>query len=347
LIIDDEPVVSMIDSSTGTEGNAGTTPFTFTVILSAAYDAPVTVDYATLDETARAGSDYQATSGTVSFAPGETSQTITVLVNGDRVAESSEYFWVYLTNSTSAHLATDGDFGGLSWSLGEILNDEPFVSVNDASTVEGHSGTKTVAFTVRLSAASDQPVSVAYVTANGAATAGSDYQAVSGTLTFAPGETIKIISVPVHGDRVAEWDETFFVNLSGATNVTIADGQGIGTILDDEPRISVSDVTRLEGKNRQTTLFVFTVSLSTAYDQPVTMSFATANGTATTSNNDYVAKTGTLTFAPGETSKTITIEVKGDSRKEANETFYLDLTGLSSNGLFTRSRGIGTILNDD
>jgi hypothetical protein len=70
-------------------------------------------------------------------------------------------------------------------------------------------------------------------------------------------------------------------------------------------------------------------------------------GTGTTSDNDYVAKTGTLTFAPGETTKTITIEVKGDDKKEADETFYVDLFGNSSNSLFTKNRGIGTILNDD
>jgi len=84
-----------------------------------------------------------------------------------------------------------------------------------------------------------------------------------------------------------------------------------------------------------------------AYDQAVTMSFRAVNGTATTSDGDYIAKTGTLTFAPGETTKTITIVVNGDSKKEANETFYLDLFGNSSNSLFTKSRGIGTILNDD
>src|SRR5262249_43680908 len=141
-------------------------------------------------------------------------------------------------------------------------------------------------------------------------------------------------------------NETFSVNLSNPTNATITDGQGTGTILDDEPRISISDVTKREGR-KNTTYFVFTVTLSAAYDQAVTMSFQTVNGTATTSDNDYVAKTGTLTFAPGETTKTITIEVKGDSKKEADETFYLDLFGNSSNSLFTKSRGIGTILNDD
>jgi hypothetical protein len=77
------------------------------------------------------------------------------------------------------------------------------------------------------------------------------------------------------------------------------------------------------------------------------MPFGTVNGTAKTSDSDYVAKTGTLAFAPGETSKTITIEVKGDSKKEANETFYLDLFRNSGNSLFTKNRGLGTIMNDD
>jgi Calx-beta domain len=94
-------------------------------------------------------------------------------------------------------------------------------------------------------------------------------------------------------------------------------------------------------------LFTFTVTLSAAYDQAVTMSFATTNGTATTSDGDFVAKSGTLTFAPGETTKTITIEVRGDSKKEGDETFYLDLFGNSSNSLFTKKRGLGKILNDD
>jgi hypothetical protein len=121
----------------------------------------------------------------------------------------------------------------------------------------------------------------------------------------------------------------------------------MGTIMDDEPRISIADVSKAEGKKNQTTLFTFTVSLSAPYDQPVTMSYRTGDGTATTRDGDYVAKTGTLTFAPGETTKIITIEVKGDSKKEANETFYLDLFGASRNALFLDALGLGTVLNDD
>jgi hypothetical protein len=223
----------------------------------------------------------------------------------------------------------------------------PSITIHDRTITEGNTGTVAATFTVTLSTASTQPISVAYATGDGTATAGSDYQAASGTLSFAPGETSKTVTVLVNGDRTAESNETFNVNLSGATNATIADAQGVGTILDDEPHISISDVSKHEGKRNQTTQFTFTVTLSAAYDQPVTMSFKTTDGTAKTSDSDYVAKTGTITFKPGETTKTITIEVKGDSKKEADEYFYLDLSDNSSNSLFTKSRGTGIILNDD
>jgi hypothetical protein len=278
--------------------------------------------------------------GTLTFAPSETSKTITVLVNGDRVGEASVWFVVNFSAPTSATIA-DGQ------GIGTILDDDPRMSINDVTVTEGNTGAVNGTFTVSLSVAYDVAVTVHYQTANGTATAGSDYQAASGTLTFAPGLTSQTVTVLVTGDRLAEANETFIVNLSNPTNATIADGQGVGSITDDEPRISISDVTKSEGRKGKTTLFTFTVTLSAAYDQPVTMSFRTADDTAKVSDGDYIAKTGTLTFAPGETTKTITIEVKGDSKKEANETFYLDLFGLSNNALFTKNRGLGTILNDD
>ena len=183
------------------------------------------------------------------------------------------------------------------------MDDEPRISITPASRSEGNTGQSPLAFTVTLSSAADGPVTVDWATADGTATAGSDYQAASGTLIIPAGQTMGTIIVLVNGDRLAEPNETFVVNLSKPTNPTIASGQATGTILDDEPRISISDVAKKEGKKNQTTLFTFTVTLSAAYDQPVTMSFRTVNGTATTSDDDYVAKTGTLTFAPGETTK--------------------------------------------
>jgi len=133
--------------------------------------------------------------------------------------------------------------------------DGPLVSINDVTVVEGNSGTRTATFTVTLSAASDQTVTVDYHTIHGGASAGSDYRATSGTLTFAPSETTKTITVLVVGDRLAEPDETFLVSLSSPVNAIVTDGLGVGTILDDEPRISISDVTKSEGKKGQTTYF--------------------------------------------------------------------------------------------
>jgi hypothetical protein len=245
-------------------------------------------------------------------------------------------------------VAVVDSFGGVS----ALINDAapstpPSVTINNVSVTEGNKGTTSAAFTVSLSAASTSSVTVQYTTANGTATAGSDYQAAAGTLTFAPGETSKTVNELVQGDRVPEPNETFSVNLTNPLNATAANGQGVGTIVDDEPRISISDVAKLEGKKGETTRFVFIVTLSAAYDQPVTMSFHTLDATAKTSDQDYVAQAGTLTFAPGQTTKTISIVVNGDSKKEADETFYVDLYGNSSNSLFTKNRGIGTILNDD
>ena len=228
-----------------------------------------------------------------------------------------------------------GDFNGDGWldaatannggsDVSVLINDHswlspppPSIRIDDMTVTEGNTGTSTVGFTLTLSYASTVDVKVHYATADITATAGSDYTATSGDLIITAGQTTRTIGVAIKGDRLAELTETFAVNLSAATNATIGDAQAICTILDNEPRISISDVAIKEGKQNQTTQFTFIVTLSAAYDQPVTMSFQTSNGTATTSDNDYVAKTGTLTFKPGETSKTITIVVNGDSKKEA------------------------------
>ena len=168
--------------------------------------------------------------------------------------------------------------------MGTIINDDnqPTISINDVSLLEGNSGTTAFVFTVSLSNASSQAITVNFATADGSATlADSDYQGGAGSVTFAPGTTSQTITVLVNGDTKFEPDETFTVNLSGATNATIADGSGLGTIRndDDQPTISINDVSLLEG-NSGTTAFVFTVSLSNASCQPITVNFATADGSA-------------------------------------------------------------------
>ena len=117
-------------------------------------------------------------------------------------------------------------------------------------------------------------------------------------------------------------------------------------IQDDEPRISINSVSVKEG-NSGTKLMTFTVTLSAAYDQAVTVNFATHDDSATIAGGDYVATSGTLTFSPGQTTKTFTVTIKGDTKKEADESFYVLLSGASSNALIPDAYGWGTILNDD
>jgi hypothetical protein len=225
----------------------------------------------------------------------------------------------------------------------------PSISVGDVAITEGNSGTLNAVVTATLSAVFNQDVTVHYATADGnswdTATAGTDYQIRSGQVTIPAGQTSATIIVPVNGDRVAENSETFFLRLNDPTNAFIADGLGIATIVDNEPRIRINNVSKSEG-NGKTTTFTFTVSLSAAYDQAVTVNYRTANGTAT-AGSDYQAKSGSVTFAPGETIKTITIVVNGDKSRESNETFFVDLFGPSSNALVSVARGTGTIFNDD
>lgn len=218
------------------------------------------------------------------------------------------------------------------------------LEIGDASVVEGNSGTKTATFTVTLSPASSQTVTVAYNTANVTATSGSDYQPASGTLTFNAGQTTQTISVLVNGDRVGETNETFLVNLDQASGAMIVNGQGIGTIVDDEPRVSIGSVSKNEGRNGMTP-FTFPVTLSAASDGPVSVSFATEDYGAH-AGEDYVAASGSVAFAPGETTKTITVNVIGDRTKEFDEVFYVNLTGASG-AVIANGRGYGTIRNDD
>lgn len=219
------------------------------------------------------------------------------------------------------------------------------VSVSDATVTEGNTGTVNATFTVTLSKAAAVDVTVSYATADLTAEAGSDYTAKSGTVTIPAGQTSRTFTVAVLGDRLAEPTETFAVNLSAPTNASIRDGQAIGTILDDEPRISINDVSTSEGNSKTPKQFTFTVSLSAAYDQAVTVNYATASGTAA-AGSDYQSMTGTVTFAPGETTKTITVAVIGDKQKESDETFFVSLSGAVGAEIID-GHGLGTILNDD
>jgi len=225
----------------------------------------------------------------------------------------------------------------------------PSLSIDDVTVTEGNGGTKDVVFTVTLSAPSSEQVTVQYATANGTATAGSDYTATSGMLTFTPNQQSQTITVQVNGDATYEANETFFVNLSGATNATIAKAQGVGTITNDDlPTLSINDVAVTEGHSG-TVAVNFTVSLLPASNQTVTVAYATASGATSgsaTAGSDYAATAGTLSFAPGQTTRTVTVDVLGDTTPEPEEVFYVDLSN-PTNATIVDGQGVGTIINDD
>ena len=229
--------------------------------------------------------------------------------------------------------------------LTPIATGTAVINGSDASVTEGHSGTSSANFTVTLSAAVSAPVALAYSTSNGTATAGGDYQSASGTVTFAAGETSKTIPVLVNGDQAGEANETFSVNLSLVEgNAVLADSQMTATIVDDEPRVRINGVSKNEGNNG-TTSFVFTVTLSVASGASVGVNFATADSSAK-APDDYEARSGALDFAPGTTSRTVTVNVKGDSTRESEEVFYVNLSGATG-AVIQSGPGTGVVRNDD
>ncbi len=220
-----------INNVSVTEGNTGTKSATLTVTLSAASNAPVTVRFATANGTATAGSDYVARSGTLTFPAGITTQPIVITINGDTVVEPNEIFTVNLSNATGATIA-------IAQGIGTIVNDDqaplPTLSINNVNIAEGNTGARDAVLTVTLSAPSATRVTVNFATQDGTAMAGSDYNARTGTLAIAAGQTQGTIAIGIRGDTVVEPNEPLFVNLSNAVGATIVGGRGRITIIDDD-----------------------------------------------------------------------------------------------------------------
>jgi hypothetical protein len=348
------PAISIDDVVVDPEGDSGTTTADFTVTLSAAADVDVTVDFATSDGTAMiADNDYDALpTTTLTFTPGETSKTISVVINGDEIDEFDEDFFVDLSNASVNALLLDNQ------GMGTIVNDDdPDISITDVSEFEGDSGSQNFDFVVSLSNPSNEEITLDVFTVDGTATEPGDYTAVLTTpLTFTTaGPLMQTVSVSVNGDLDPELDETFTVMLDNVVGNGIGsvDDMGLGTILDDEPHFTIDDVTLLEG-DTGTKAFEFTVTLSELPTADLTIDVTTIDDTATVANSDYDPLTPnptTLMFSSttGPLSQTVTVDVIGDFDPEDDETFIVELSNLSNPLLASihKSEGLGTILNDD
>lgn len=319
----------------------------------------VSIAYSTSDGSgngATAGNDYTAKSGQLDFADGETSKTIDIVIANDTASEPTENFKITLSNPTNGAIL--GPASVITINIGD--NDAPTISISDVSVTEGNSGTTNANFTVSLSAAHYQTVTMDFATGvTGTATSGADYQATSGQLTFTTGQTSKTVTVLVNGDTVVEPNETFFVNLTNNSDLSFADNQGQGTITDDDAaaakavQFSQSNYTVAEG----TDFVLINVTRAGNASQAATVEYSSANlgslvacdvvnGIAT-SRCDYATDLGVLRFNPGETSKSYAISIIDDAYVDGTETTQLTLSNPVGMTLGVTTQATLTITDND
>jgi chitinase len=354
-----DPILTITDA-TVVESNTSFSPnMQFAVNLSQAAATDVTVAYQTIRGTATEEFDFNQTVGTLTIVAGQTSGTITITTFGDVAIEADEYFVVELTNAQGAAFAD----GALRARAIGIMQDNDGAGnklglfVDDAQIVEGAAGTKEAIFRVKLSRDPASVLTLNYTTVNGSATAGQDYTATSGTLTFNPGETVKAVAVPILGDLTIESSETFslVVTPTAAIGNGAAGAAGIATIMDDDagggtvPVLSLADAEVLESNTSFSPNLEFVVTLSQAAATDVVVAYQTIGGTAT-EEFDFDQTVGTLTILAGQTSGRITITAFGDTAVEPDEYLSLELTnaqGAVFAGGGRSLRATGVMLDDD
>ena len=263
---------------------------------------------------------------------------VTITVKGNRNCKAvgaictKEQHPAQLTNSPSATVVYSTE------------PSTPTLSITGGSGTEGTDSS--ISFTVTLDKAATETVTVDYATSDGTADAGDDYTSTSGTLTFDAGETSKTVSVSIADDTEDESDETFTVTLSNASGADLGTKTATGTIrnrtvvVETTPSVSIAGGSGTEGDDDE---IDFTVTLDEAASGNVTVDYATSDGSAD-AGDDYTAKSGTLSFSAGETSKTISVSIEDDIENESDETFTVTLSNPSGADLGTSS-ATGTIRN--
>ena len=314
------------------DGNA-----TFTVTLSEASVEDITVEYATGSGTATDGTDYTGTTGTLTLSAGVTTGTIVVPITTDTTDESDETATLTLSNPNNA---TIGD----ATSDLVITDDDatPAISISDGTTTEG--GTAT--FTASLTNPSSEDITVEYESSSGTATNGSDFSAVTETLTISAGETTATFDVVTTADAKDELDETGTVTLSNPTNATISDNTADLVITDDDTaNITIANQTVAEDG-----IASFTVTMSTTSGGPVTVVYTSSTGASgdnATDGADYPGTTGTLTIPTGSTAGVFTIDTSSDTTDEPTETATITLSGATSATIVGSTTTADLVITDD
>ena len=328
------------------ETNDANNSATLTISLSKPSTQTVSVNWNTVDGTARSPFDYAASAGKVILKPGETSKIITVPLVGDLSHEPDEQFYILLSLPVNSSIGV-----GRATVAVEDNDALPTISVENQNVAEGDSASVVASFRLRLSAPSGKVVRVRFATqeAIGAdkAKAGDDYETVPpAQVAFNVGSTVALVRVPIKGDTIKEANEKFFINLSDPSEGTLGNAQGTITILDDDisPALSISDVVVNEGtQGSEVRLASFQIGLSAPCGQTVSVKWGTADGTAK-ANSDYTPRSGTLQLVPGVTSRAVSVPIAADTLTEANESFFAFLSEPQGASI-ARARGEATILN--
>ncbi len=335
-IVDDDAAPAFSIDDVTVDESAGTITFTVTKTGSSALTS--TVDFAVAPGTAGTPGDYSGTlAGTLSFGPSVATQTITLAVSDDAVFEGAESFAVNLANAVNATIAD-------AQAIGTIVDNDaaPAFSIDDV-TVNESAGT--ITFTVTKSGSTELASAVNFAVAPDSATTPADYSGtLSGTLNFGAGVSTQTITLAVADDSVFELSERFNVNLSGAVQASIADAQGVGTIVDNDaaPAFSIDDVTVSESAGTIT----FTVTRTGTSALTSTVDFAVAPGSAGTPGDYSGTLAGTLSFGPAVSSQTITLNITDDQVQELAESFGVTLTN-AVNATIGDAQGVGTIVDND
>ncbi len=354
IVNDDSSLSIAATNAIRGEGSSGNTPFTLTVTRSGDVSGTASANFGVTGSVDADDFGGSLPSGTVNFAATETSKVITINVSGDTDFESDEGFTVTLSNPSS------GSILGTSAANGTILNDEAtlVISTLNASQAEGQSGTTPFTFTVTRSGETSGTASVSFaVTGSGlnpTGTADFGGSFPTGILNFAANETLKTMTVNVSGDTLVEEDESFTVTLSNPTNgASLGTATAIGTVLNDDASLSIAatNAIRVE-RNAGTSAFEFTVTRTGNSVGTATVNFAvTGSGPLAMQANaaDFgsLLPSGTVSFGAGETSKTLSITVRGDTTIEVDEQFTVTLSNPSGATLGTPTAAIGRILNDE
>jgi hypothetical protein len=359
---DDASLAISATDAVKSEGNTGNTPYTFTVTRSGSLSQASTANWAVTGSgtnPAVAGDFVGGVlpTGTVSFVPGESSKTITVLVAGDSTVEPSEGFTVSLSNPSA------GTAIGTATALGVVVNDDASLAIaaTSARKLEGNTGSTPFTFAVTRTGDTSTTHSVNWAVSAGSvagtlAAVGSDFAGSalpSGVVTFSSGETSKIITVNVAGDNTTEFNESFAVSLSNASaGAAIGTASAQGVIFNDDARLNLAatSASKPEG-NTGSTDYTFTVTRSGYTNQSTSANWAvTGTGTNPANAADFVGgvlPSGIVSFAANETSKIITVNVAGDVRVELSEQFTVTLSAPSVGSAIGTASATGIIQADD